>query len=568
MRRTYSILHLAVFFLFLHFILIEPPAVHARDIRVAEDCSLHDAIITFNTETSTGGCRMPTWGHTTIYLTKDITLTEPLPEIWADLTIDGRGHQISGDKLHQVFVVHNHELSISNLHIVDGFSAEHGGAIHVHFGELNLSNSSISNSTAVEDGGAIYARGSTVSIRASVISGSVAVSGSAIFLDEGSLHVSEITVSDNFASYSGAIYIRRVFATIVDSQVVRNFARGDAGSISAADSGINIKHSSIHANRTLGRGGGLSFNRANVAIHDVTISDNLAGMDGGGIYWTKTFSDTGSMGGLLKITQSALTGNRAVERGGAIFAIARDIQVSNSTFYDNKASGNGGALYAETTDVELTHVTLFRNEALNGGGVYMRTPDVLTLRNSIIAGSKGGDCVGGLAAKSGNWIEDGSCRARYMGNPQLNRFAGIPAYFPLRRESPAINRADPEYCLERDQNGTPRPQGEACDIGAYEAVDWLEATSARRISVPTKSPEIIVDEHCSLADAIVSANTDKAMGGCIAGDDADIIRLTADITLDDPMPDVTSEIVIEGEMQQESDVLNRIFAFIELRLSD
>ena len=44
-----------------------------------EECSLHDAITTYNTETSTGGCRLPSWGKPRIYLKTDITLTEPLP---------------------------------------------------------------------------------------------------------------------------------------------------------------------------------------------------------------------------------------------------------------------------------------------------------------------------------------------------------------------------------------------------------------------------------------------------------------------------------------------------------
>ena len=74
------------------------------------------------------------------------------------------------------------------------------------------------------------------------------------------------------------------------------------------------------------------------------------------------------------------------------------------------------------------------------------------------------------------------------------------------------------------------------------------------------SPDIIVDEGCSLADAITSANRDQATGGCIAGDGQDTIRLSADLTLADalpdvtsihmlpnPLPNITSEIVIEGE---------------------
>ena len=56
-------------------------------------------------------------------------------------------------------------------------------------------------------------------------------------------------------------------------------------------------------------------------------------------------SDFGAGNGEIDIVDSALSGNRAVSRGGGIFSDARDISVSNTTFNDNKAGGNGGALY-------------------------------------------------------------------------------------------------------------------------------------------------------------------------------------------------------------------------------
>lgn len=546
MLRTKSF-RLTLFSILLHFMVLAPPAALAREIRVDDDCSLHDAITTYITETSTGGCQLPSWGHPSIYLKSDITLTEPLPPITTDLTINGWGHQISGDKLHQVFVVHNHELTINKLHIVDGYSDEHGGAIYVRGGKVSLSNSTIKSSLTVEDGGAIYAIGSSVSIKDSDISGNVARNGSAVYLDEGTLNVHESAISDNVASRDGAIFVWRTETTIADSKIEGNLAQADAGGISAIDSFIEIRHSSVNANRSLKSGGGLLLARVDATIVDSSISNNLAGTDGGAIYWDRPFSDFGMLGGTLQIAESALTGNRAVDRGGAIFANIHDLFVSNSTFYDNRAGGNGGALYSEPREATFTHVTFMQNAALNGGGIYSRQPNTLSLRNSLIAGSSGGDCVGGLAGNSGNWIEDGSCKPRYSGDPQLIRPAGRPLYLPLHRESRAINRAHPDFCLDADQHGTPRPQGEACDIGAFEAVDWVEREYVNPLRAPVISPDIIVDENCSLADAITSANRDQATGGCIAGDGADVIRLTGDWKRGDDLPAISSEIVIEGD---------------------
>ena len=59
--------------------------------------------------------------------------------------------------------------------------------------------------------------------------------------------------------------------------------------------------------------------------------------------------------------------------------------------------------------------------------------------------------------------------------------------------------------------------------------------------------DIRLSSRCTLADAILAANHDRAEGDCPAGRDADIIILTRDITLDGGLPKITSAITIEGE---------------------
>ena len=58
--------------------------------------------------------------------------------------------------------------------------------------------------------------------------------------------------------------------------------------------------------------------------------------------------------------------------------------------------------------------------------------------------------------------------------------------------------------------------------------------------------DIEVNADCSLAAAITAANTDETSAGCPAGDGADIITLSGDITLEAALPDISSEIRIEG----------------------
>ena len=63
---------------------------------------------------------------------------------------------------------------------------------------------------------------------------------------------------------------------------------------------------------------------------------------------------------------------------------------------------------------------------------------------------------------------------------------------------------------------------------------WAAAKSPARASA------------CNLADRIRSANTNTAVGSCPAGTSHDIITITEDITIDEPLPPITGTITIEG----------------------
>ena len=58
--------------------------------------------------------------------------------------------------------------------------------------------------------------------------------------------------------------------------------------------------------------------------------------------------------------------------------------------------------------------------------------------------------------------------------------------------------------------------------------------------------DIRLSSRCTLADAIITANNDRAEGNCPAGRGADTIILSQDITLRAELPVITSKITIEG----------------------
>ena len=68
------------------------------------------------------------------------------------------------------------------------------------------------------------------------------------------------------------------------------------------------------------------------------------------------------------------------------------------------------------------------------------------------------------------------------------------------------------------------------------------------IAAPTVyAADIRLSSSCTLADAIIAANHDRAEGDCPAGRGADTITLSQDITLRDELPAIISKITIEGE---------------------
>ncbi len=258
-------------------------------------------------------------------------------------------------------------------------------------------------------------------------------------------------------------------------------------------------------------GGGIYARDSQVEIINSEIKDNSAAA-GGGVYFsssngTHTLDIAGSSltgnssagdGGALKIDGGAVTIKRSGfafntgDKGGAIENTNAALHIENSTFSGNEAR-LGGGLSSFGAEVTLAHTTWAYNSASEtGGAVHLEGWNgTIKLRNTLMAGSReGGDCNSGLNPASitenvASFIQDGSCSPMLAGDPMLDEAAGSPAYFPLRAGSAAIDRADDRYCLADDQSGTARPQGAACEIGAYEVPAATEPLAALLDASPT-----------------------------------------------------------------------------------
>ena len=262
----------------------------------------------------------------------------------------------------------------------------------------------------------------------------------------GQLTVNNLTMTEgsDLKEGGGAIRLLRGEAIINNSRFIKNRGRSGGaiavGSTGSSSQKLTVNKSSFESNQSLETGGAIAMS-----------------------------------GGTSAITNSSFVANTASQAGGAIriYGPSR-IDVSNSTFISNRGGWNGGALAIEwRASATVTHVTMLRNYARDGGGNAIRIYDnsgSVSLRNSIIAGGRFGNCIGKLTQNVGNLIQYGSCAAKLTQDPVLGDPTGSPAYVPLQPGSPAIDAADARFCLDMDQIGTHRPLGAGCDIGAFEAM--------------------------------------------------------------------------------------------------
>jgi hypothetical protein len=284
---------------------------------------------------------------------------------------------------------------------------------------------------------------------------------------------------------------------IVGDGADRTLVTGDTGRVfevrvreGGAVPTVEISHLRMAYGHMYGEGGGNVYNDGVLTLDHVRVS-------GGTAWWGGGIANRNR----LTVKHSLIDANTAsypepVAQGGGIYSEsdAEDaLVVSDSTLTGNTATYAGGGIAVRAADqarslssARLVRVTLARNRTFNGGpgGLFVDPGALVSVTGSILAENviseqdkrrAVADTPSNCEPKAppvdggGNLADTPDCGFP-TGDPQLSgklvSGLGETPLLTLAPGSPAIDRAG--ACEGTDQRDLVRPQGAACDAGAFE----------------------------------------------------------------------------------------------------
>ncbi len=256
--------------------------------------------------------------------------------------------------------------------------------------------------------------------------------------------------------------------TVSNSTLSSNRAEGGVGGAIFSSSGtMTVNNSTLSAN-SAGNGGGISSRDGDsVTVSNSTLSGNSAHV-GGGIYSYNS--------GIVTVINSTLSGNSANLYGGSIYQDGGTVTVSSSTLSDNQAGTSGGGISSKGDGATFTTIssTIVSGNIISG----TTTADDLALHDgSSDSFSSGGyNLIGAIGANITSITAAGDMTNTLPLLGPLAGNGGDTMTHALLPGSPAID-AGGSCGVASDQRGITRPQGSACDSGAFESRGFIFALS-------------------------------------------------------------------------------------------
>jgi hypothetical protein len=335
---------------------------------------------------------------------------------------------------------------------------------------------------------------------------------------------------------AGAIYNESGARASISGSTISGDSAGRGGNAGAGSNATANGTGGSAGGAGAGGVGGAIVNFGTLTITNSTLSGNQSGRGGngatggvgmgGGSNGSSSFSSVGGVG------------------GGIYTASSQAVTLTNDTFAVNAASpggtggsgagfgGSGGAVYHGGVGlVQLSFVTVTNNTAgATVGGIDNASIGALTETGSIISsntGSPAENCSTGSITDLGNNIVfgDNSCPGRNA-DPKLGLLAGNGGptqTMALLPGSAAIDAVPTNACpVATDQRGVSRPQGAACDAGAYEvAAPNVSSVQATSTSPTTGTVKATINPNLTPRDTLVTVRYGKtaAFGSSTAPQD-------------------------------------------------
>jgi CSLREA domain-containing protein/uncharacterized repeat protein (TIGR01451 family) len=356
---------------------------------------------------------------------------------------------------------------------------------------------------------------------------------------------------------SGSLTIRGAGArsTVVDARGTSRVF--NVGGEKVAIEGMTITGGSateIVGEALTGDGGGiLAYSADELLLNAVNVSGNVATQNGGGISAPPESGEKTA----ITITNSTIANNKVTGGlieglGGGLYVLGKFTMV-NSTVTGNSAESTGlvvqggGVLLAidpastEGSEGTIVNSTIAGNSVGTGGvgaGLAVYNPEpamgsgALAAKNTILAGNSGpagpSNCaVVAMLTSDHNLSSDGTCAftdpgSKQNANPLLGALAnngGETDTMALLEGSPALDAGTNLGCPPADQRGVTRPQGPACDVGAFERAVTPPAAAAAdlRLRIKPKPKRPVVGGKLAFLVTVANRGPSAATGAIVKG---------------------------------------------------
>jgi len=368
-----------------------------------------------------------------------------------------------------------------------GHSAPFGGTFALFGTRLEIADCEVTDSTAATEGGAARVTGEAEITGSFFLRNRAGSMGGAITAFRGTLRVCDTQFRFNRAGLDGGAVASLVSTTVVRCCLLADNEAGDSGgAIATIDEVLRVEDSDLIRNAASGFGGAIrSFLNTNgtwVGIFNTNFLANAVQEGGGGAIST--------FGGATEVIGCALARNSgafggAIHNGGGTLT-----RLLNATLSQNIAATTGGAIFLSGGMAEASFVTINESLVLQEGGAAVAGAR-LFMANSIIASTTNGlgqprpNSDGRVTDLGGNFSTDDTCPGFTVVSAEEPALGQLLIHAPRRTCTHALGEGSvaiggARNCLDAalqpvgvDQRGVRRPQGRACDAGAYEAA-WKD----------------------------------------------------------------------------------------------